>query len=179
MSAFSFQIDKSWSLFLDRDGVINKLLPNDYVKGLHEFEFNPGVPEAIKILSGKFGHVFIVTNQQGIGKGLMTEKDLEIIHTYLLKEIAAAGGRIDRIYHAPGLHSPENLLRKPAIGMALKAKEDFPGVDFAKSIMVGDSEADMGFADAAGMKKVLISKNTTQHICPVYPSLSDFAKSLA
>jgi len=163
---------------LDRDGVVNRLLPNDYVKRLDEFAFNEGVMESLQIFSQKFAHIFIVTNQQGIGKGLMTEKDLEIIHDHLLYEVKVAGGRIDRIYHAPGLDHPENHLRKPNIGMALKAKEDFPKVDFSKSIMVGDSEGDMLFADKAGMKKVFISTSKKEMDCPVFVSLLDFAKSI-
>lgn len=178
MSALPFHIDKTWTLFLDRDGVVNKLLPDDYVKGLHEFEFNAGVLEAIRILSEKFGHIFIVTNQQGIGKGLMTEADLDTIHSHMLQEIKNAGGKVDRIYHAPGLHAPENSLRKPGIGMALKAKEEFPVIDFGKSVMVGDSEGDMQFADNAGMKKVFICTDNQRNDCPVFVSLLDFALSI-
>ena len=65
------KIDKSWTLFLDRDGVINVRLIDDYVKNINEFEFLPGVLEAFKIFSEKFGRIIIVTNQQGVGKGLM------------------------------------------------------------------------------------------------------------
>lgn len=174
----TFHIDKTWTLFLDRDGVVNKLLPNDYVKRLDEFALNEGVLDALKIFAQKFGHIFIVTNQQGIGKGLMTEDDLTTIHHHLLHEIKATGGRIDRIYHAPGLDHPDNHLRKPNIGMALQAKKDFPAVDFGKSIMAGDSEGDMLFADNAGMKKVFISPVYKKMDCPMYTSLLDFAKSL-
>lgn len=172
----TFNIDKTWTLFLDRDGVVNKLLPNDYVKGLHEFEFNPGVLDALKILSQKFGHIFIVTNQQGIGKGLMTEKDLDTIHRHMLEQIENAGGKIDAVYFAPGLHTPDNLLRKPNTGMALKARIDFPQIDFNRSVMVGDSEGDMAFADNAGMKKVFICNEKKREDCPVFPSLLEFAK---
>jgi len=66
------QIDKSWTLFLDRDGVINKKIDNDYVKAWEQFEFLPGVIEALKILSAKFGKIIIVTNQQGVGRQLMS-----------------------------------------------------------------------------------------------------------
>jgi histidinol-phosphate phosphatase family protein len=171
-----FHIDSTWTLFLDRDGVVNQLLPNDYVKGLHEFEFNPGALEAIRLLSQKFGHIFIVTNQQGIGKGLMTEKDLDVIHRHMLENIESSGGKIDAVYFAPGLRTPDNLLRKPNTGMALKAKTDFPHIDFNKSIMVGDSEGDMEFADNAGMKKVFICTENKRKDCPVFSSLLEFAR---
>lgn len=173
-----FQTDKSWTLFLDRDGVVNKLLPNAYVRNLQEFEFNNGVLEAIKILSEKFGRICIVTNQQGIGKGLMTEQDLMQIHEYMLAEIKKAGGKIDAVYFAPGLDTPDNFLRKPNTGMAMQAKKDFPEIDFSKAVMVGDSELDMRFADNAGMKKFFISTVSQRKDCPVFASLADFAKAM-
>ena len=79
------KIDKSWTLFLDRDGVINKKLENDYVKTIDEFEFLPQVLEAIKQFSSHFQKIVIVTNQQGISKKLMTENDLEKVHQYFGK----------------------------------------------------------------------------------------------
>ncbi len=88
---------EGWSLFLDRDGVINKRLVGDYVKKTEEFVFLDGVLEAIATLSTKFNRIFIVTNQQGIGKGLMTEKDLKQVHDSMEKEIVEHAGKIDRI----------------------------------------------------------------------------------
>jgi len=71
------KINDGWSLFLDRDGVINKRLPDEYVKHPDEFEFEAGVTEAMAILAGFFNPIIVVTNQQGIGKGLMTVDQLE------------------------------------------------------------------------------------------------------
>ena len=62
-------IDRSWTLFFDRDGVINRHRPNDYVKCIAEFELLPGVPEALATLAHVFGRIIIVTNQQGIVSG--------------------------------------------------------------------------------------------------------------
>ena len=76
-------IDKSWTLFLDRDGVINDRLINDYVKHLHELKIIEGVPKAIARFSNSFGRIVVVTNQQGIGKGSMTAEDLKIIHGFM------------------------------------------------------------------------------------------------
>ena len=97
------KIDTSWTLFLDRDGVINKKLEGDYVKIIDEFEFLPYALEAIKLFSSRFHKVVIVTNQQGINKRLMTEDDLHKVHQHLLQEVQNFGGRIDAIYHAPQL----------------------------------------------------------------------------
>ncbi|MFN3299660.1 MAG: HAD-IIIA family hydrolase, partial [Sediminibacterium sp.] len=69
------QIDASWTLFLDRDGVLNYEKKEDYIRNWDEFNFYTGVPESIKLLNGLFGRLVIVTNQKGIGKGLMTHAD--------------------------------------------------------------------------------------------------------
>ncbi|MBK9733068.1 MAG: HAD family hydrolase [Chitinophagaceae bacterium] len=149
-------IDKSWTLFLDRDGVLNKKIDDDYVRSIDQFEWLPGVPQAIKKLSGLFGRIIIITNQQGVGKGLMMKEDVESIHTNIIESVKITGGRIDAVYYAPQLKSENSEYRKPNIGMALQAKKDFPEIDFSKSIMVGDSMSDIEFGKKAGMKTVFI-----------------------
>lgn len=150
-------LDKSWTLFLDRDGVINRRLPGGYVCKWEEFHWLPGVLEAIAGLTQNAGRAFVVTNQQGIGKGLMTEKNLEQIHARMRKEITAAGGRIDAVYYCPDLSSAVPNCRKPQPAMALRARDEFPEVDFQRSVMVGDSLSDMQFGQALGMFNVLIA----------------------
>jgi histidinol-phosphate phosphatase family protein len=157
-------LDSTWTLFLDRDGVINKRLPGDYVKELSEFEFLPGVPEAIAELSKIFGRIIVVTNQQGIGKGLYGETDLAKIHAFMIGEIQKAGGKIDAVFHAPQLASENSPMRKPGIGMALKAKENFHEIDFKRSVMAGDTASDMEFARRAGMKAFFIGENALKTI---------------
>ncbi len=158
-----YHINKNWTLFLDRDGVINKRLIDDYVKSTEEFEFLPGVLSAIKTFSEIFSRVFIVTNQQGIGRNLMSEKDLQIVHNFLLAEVHDAGGKIDKIYFCPDLADNESPNRKPEIGMALLAKKEYPEIDFSKSIMIGDSISDMKFGKNAGMKTVFITDKHTDY----------------
>jgi len=145
-----------WTLFLDRDGVINRRLVDDYVKKTSEFEFLPGVLDAVSVFSEKFNHVFIVTNQQGVGKGLMTSEDVSLIHSQMLSEISSKGGNIDKVYFCPDLANSNSPNRKPEIGMAIQAQKDFPEVDFSKSIMVGDSKSDMEFGRKAGMLCIFI-----------------------
>lgn len=158
MSAFpASAIDTSWTLFLDRDGVINTRVVGDYVKHVGEFHFLPGAVDAIVRLSAVFGKIIVVTNQQGIGKGLYTHDDLAAVHARMKNEVEAKGGRIDAVFYAPNLVSENSPLRKPGIGMALNAKNVFPQIDFAKSIMVGDTESDMQFARNAGMYSVFCS----------------------
>jgi len=154
----SLEIDKTWTLFLDRDGVINEKRENDYVKNWNEFSFINGSLFAISNLSKIFGKIIIVTNQRGVGRCLMKEEDLIYIHGKMIYEINLNFGRIDKIYYC--LEVLENAdCRKPNIGMGLKAKNDFPEIDFSKSIMVGDSKSDIKFGENLGMKKILIGIN--------------------
>lgn len=180
MNFSDLNIDKSWTLFLDRDGVINKRLPGAYVQELDQFEFIEGVPRAVELLSSVFGVVVVVTNQQGIGKGLMTDKDLGIVHKHMHDELSKVGGRIDKVYHSPFLESSGHYTRKPGIGMGLKAKKDFQNIKFTKSVMVGDSLSDMIFGKRLKMRTVFIgdmavARKHSEWIDFVYPDLITFA----
>lgn len=179
MSIFQ-EIDHSWTLFLDRDGVINRRIPESYVTAIKEFEFLPGSKEAIAECASVFKHILVVTNQQGIGKGLMTESDLEAIHHHMQMEVHLAGGRIDEAYFCPGLKRDNPICRKPEIGMYLQACDDFPEIHPEKSIMVGDSPSDIQFGRKAGIKILVgIGDRLEAEDCDVcYPSLFDFAQDI-
>lgn len=153
------QFDKTWTLFLDRDGVINRRLVDAYVRSWQEFAFEEGVVAAIKKFSEIFGRIFVVTNQQGIAKELMTERDLQVVHQQMIAEIERVGGRIDGIYFCPHWSGDNCTCRKPRTGMALQAKADFPEIDFSKAIMVGDSPSDIEMGHRLGMKTVFIGKD--------------------
>lgn len=176
-------INNSWTLFLDRDGVINIEKENDYILNVTEFQFIDKAPEAISRLSQLVGRTIVVTNQKGIGKGLMTEADLEEIHAFLIDEVEKIGGKIDKIYHCSSVDS-DSPCRKPNSGMALSAKNDFPNIDFSKSIMIGNTMSDMRFGRELGMLTVFIfsSKPATSLPHPdidlVSHSLYEFAKTL-
>ena len=175
-------IDSDWTLFLDRDGVINKKRDNDYVKSTNEFEFLPGSLEAMALLAKAFRTIVVVTNQQGIGKGLMSEAELSEVHNGMLEQIRTHGGRIDAVYFAPWLKEQNHPERKPGTGMAEKAQRDFPSIDFHKSVMAGDSLSDIEFGKKAGMKTVFIGTavaaiaDRTPDF--VFPSLLSFANAL-
>ncbi len=171
MNLKDLKINREATLFLDRDGVINKRLVGDYVKKWDDFEFLPGVLDAFVTFSSFFDKIFIVTNQQGIGKGLMTESDLQKIHQQMIFEIEKVGGRIDGIYFCPDLKESHSFMRKPNIGMALKAKKDFPKINFKNSVMVGDSASDMLFGKRVKMTTILISDNVL--VSRQYPLLVD------
>jgi histidinol-phosphate phosphatase family protein len=173
-------IDNKWTLFLDRDGVINEKLENDYVRDISQFKFLPDVLSAFKIFSQKFFKIIVVTNQQGVGKKLMTTEDVNMIHHFLIDQVSRNEGRIDEIFFAPYLKEENHIDRKPGIGMALKAKAKFHEIDFSKSIIVGDSKSDLEMGASVGMKTVFISQKNDKEINYDYrfSSLYEFAKSI-
>ncbi|KAA5536753.1 HAD family hydrolase [Taibaiella lutea] len=147
------------ALFLDRDGVINEEKHGSYIFHKDEFIFYPGAEAALIKLSKQFDYVFIVTNQRGIGRGYMTEAALHEIHEHLISTVVNGGGKIDKVYFAPSVDSNHSH-RKPNTGMALDALNDFPDIEFNKSIMVGNNLSDMKFGKTMGMKTIFLS--TTQ-----------------
>ena len=145
MTLSEISIDPYDTLLLDRDGTINVHLIGDYVKCWKEFEFIPGVLDAMQRLAEHFKHIFIVTNQRGIGKGKFTERDLADIHIHMIEEIEKAGGRIDGIYYCAAL-SDYDTRRKPGRGMFDEIGQDYPDVVAERTLMVGDSDVDEQFA---------------------------------
>lgn len=160
--SFLQQIDKSWTLFLDRDGVINIEKENDYIRSAKELILYEGAAEAIAYCNSLFQHVVVVTNQRGIGKGLMTTSDLQGIHSLLSEELAKVHGHIDAYYFAPQIENDAED-RKPNTGMGLQAKRDFPSIDFSKSVMVGNNLSDMAFGKNLGMKTVYVNTTSPRH----------------
>ena len=143
------------TLFLDRDGVINRWLPGEYVRTWDQFVFLPGILECLRTWAARFRHVIVVSNQRGVGKGKMTQEDLEAVHTRMRAEIERAGGRIDAIYTCSELDK-EHPMRKPQPGMFLAACRDFPDIAPERSVMLGDSDYDRAFAANCGMPFVLM-----------------------
>ena len=156
MSIDSWNIDPTWTLFLDRDGVINKRIMGGYVTNPEKFEFLPGVLESMSWFSRNFHRIIVVTNQQGVGKGLMTERNVLEVHSYMCDRIHSSRGRIDKCFFAPNLVGAEEDLRKPGPAMAEMAKMEFPEIEFERSIMVGDTDSDILFGKNIGMKTVRI-----------------------
>jgi len=159
-------IDNSWTLFLDRDGVINFEKNNDYVKTWNEFKFYEESLKALSLLAQKFSTIVIATNQKGVGKGIMTEAALTTIHQNMVVDINKVGGRIDHIFYCTDIDN-DSLNRKPQPGMALQAKEKFPIIDFTKTIMVGNRTSDMEFGRNAGLHTVFLA---TTHPETAFPN---------
>ncbi|NLO70046.1 MAG: HAD family hydrolase [Porphyromonadaceae bacterium] len=170
------------ALFLDRDGVINHQIVGGYVTRLEEFEFHANVLAALEILADSFDYIFIVTNQQGIGKGVFSQKDLDEIHQFMLNNITENGGRIDKIYVCPDLAKNNSTCRKPNIGMGIQALRDFPGIEVSHSVMVGDTESDMEFGRRLGLKTIFLTNGNQDKIPKadfIFNNLWEFATAQA
>ena len=157
------ETDRSWTAFVDRDGVVNRRIPGGYVRNLDEFELLSGAVAALARLSDTFGRVVVVTNQAGVGKGLVEPGDLEEIHASLLAAVDAAGGRLDAVLVCPHRVEDRCGCRKPAGGLARVAVERFADVDLARAVMIGDSRSDMEFAAGLGIPAVLVTGTGGEH----------------
>jgi len=144
----------SKAVFLDRDGVINRLEMGKYVLSWPEFEFLEGTIEAIAEISGAGFKIFIITNQSPIGRGLLTEEGLAVIHNNMLFEIEQGGGIVEEVFHCP--HAPEEKCncRKPEPGLFHQVNEKYD-IDYANSWFVGDFESDREVAEKVGLKFIL------------------------
>jgi histidinol-phosphate phosphatase family protein len=151
--------------FLDRDGTINvKASDHEYVTSPAEFHFLPGAEEAIRLLREAGWRVVVVTNQRGIALGRMTAEAVDRIHRVLM-ELPVAG-----VYVCP--HEKGTCdCRKPSTGLFLQAKRDFPEIDFARSVMIGDAPSDIAAGQALGCRTILVG-------APPLPSLLDAAHML-
>lgn len=176
-------IDQRWSLFLDRDGVINHEKHKDYVHTWDEFRFMDGVLEAMPVFNRIFNRIVVVTNQKGVGKGLTKLEDLHTIHANMEKEILQAGGRIDSVYYCADL-GDDSPYRKPNPGMGLAAIKQYPDIRPELAIMVGNTLSDMQFGRNLGVYTVFLPTTRPEVsfddplIDAVYPSLLSFAQAL-
>ena len=144
------------AVFLDRDGVINERIENGYVTNWKEFQFLPGVKEAIGSLKKQSFLIIIVTNQRGIARGLMTEEDLREIHRRMQKELGEEN--IDAIYFCPHNEDEGCECRKPKPGLFLTAQKKFK-IDFSSSYIIGDSESDMEAGETLGLKRIFVGRD--------------------
>ena len=145
-------------VFLDRDCVINHLELGKYVLTWPEFEFLDGAIEAIANLSGAGYKIIIITNQSPIGRGLLTEEGLEVIHNNMLFEMEQGGGIVEEVFHCP--HAPDEKCkcRKPEPGLFHQVNEKYD-IDYANSWFVGDFESDSQVAERVGLKFILAKGN--------------------
>jgi len=150
------------AVFLDRDGVINEDR-DDYVKNTGELKVYPFTPEAVRRLNDAGFTVFVVSNQQGVAKGLISEDDLLGIQNEITCRVESAGGRISQFYYCKHMAADKCGCRKPEAGMLFDAAEEH-NIELNRSFMIGDSERDIQAGKTAGCRTVLV---LTGKITPV------------
>lgn len=142
------------AVFLDRDGVVNQDR-DDYVKNVGELHIYPFVADAIHKLNDAGWPVFMISNQQGIAKGIISEADLLEIQREIDRNVKQAGGKISAFYYCKHLASEGCSCRKPKPGLILQAAKEH-GIDLPDSVFVGDAERDIIAGKSADCKTVLV-----------------------
>ncbi|MFC1712118.1 D-glycero-beta-D-manno-heptose 1,7-bisphosphate 7-phosphatase [Candidatus Poribacteria bacterium] len=151
-------------IFLDRDGVINENRDNDYIKEWDEFKFLPKAKEAIRTLTDASWGIIIITNQAGVGKGIMSDQAVRDINARMIEEIEAYGGKIKTVYYCP--HRPEEdcECRKPKPGMLFNAAREF-NIEFSESYLIGDNITDIKCGSQVGCTTILVKTGLgSEHI---------------
>ncbi len=165
-------------IFFDRDGIVNKRKYDGYIESYSEFEFMDSFFDVFK-KADELGFLkILITNQQGIGKGLMTEKDLYVIHNKMQFELfQKVGFGFDDIYYSSDLANSGSKTRKPEPGMLLEAIEKW-GIGKNKSFFIGDSPTDVEAGINAGIDTVFIGEESVKNSNYNFKSLDDFYTNL-
>ena len=144
------------TIFLDRDGVINKDI--NYLHKIEDFEFINGVFEACQYFKNLSYKIIIITNRSGISRGYYTENDFQIITNWMIAQFKKNDINILDVFHCP--HSPDSNCncRKPMPGMLLEAKYKH-NINMKNSWMIGDKEADIIAANTAGITNTILVRS--------------------
>ena len=147
---------KRRAFFFDRDGIVNTRIMCGYVTCVEEFSFLPDFFEVFRRIKEAQSLAVLITNQQGVGKGMMSEQALHAVHGHMQEELRnATGFAFDDIFYCPDLASVENSCRKPSPKMILDAVKRYD-IDTSQSWMIGDTLSDAQAARAAGVRSILI-----------------------
>jgi D-glycero-D-manno-heptose 1,7-bisphosphate phosphatase len=142
------------AIFLDRDGIINQRIVGGYVAEWSEFRFLHGALSGLAGLAARPEAIIVVSNQAGVGKGIIAVNALAEITSRFVSKVQHAGGRIDAVYYCPHTPADECGCRKPKPGLLLEAQRDW-GIELGTSVLLGDSGTDMEAGRAAGCEVML------------------------
>ena len=144
------------TIFLDRDGVINKEI--NYLHKIEDFEFIDGVFEACQYLQSLEYKIIVITNQSGISRGLYTKNDYQIITKWMVSQFMKNNISILDTFHCPHLPDSGCNCRKPKPGMLLEAKKKY-NINMLESWMIGDKETDITAAISSGITNTILVKS--------------------
>jgi D-glycero-D-manno-heptose 1,7-bisphosphate phosphatase len=149
------------AVILDRDGVLNERPPKaDYVRRPEDVRWLPGAREALRLFGDAGWRVIVVSNQAGVGRGIMSTGEVDDVNEHMRREAVEAGGRIDAVYYCPHGWDEGCACRKPRPGLLFRAQRDFH-LDLTRTTFVGDDERDREAALAAGCHPALLSDDVT------------------
>jgi histidinol-phosphate phosphatase family protein len=145
------------AVFLDRDGTL--IDDVGYISDPEDVRLVPGAADALRALRDAGFRLVVVSNQSGLGRGLVTQEQADAVHERFVQELEGAGARIDAAYYCP--HTPEDgcACRKPQPGLLLDAARELD-LDLEQSFMVGNSDVDVAAGEAAGVRAVLLADGT-------------------
>ncbi len=172
------------AFFFDRDGIVNERLINQYVKNINEFKFLNGFIDIFEIVNKNEFLPILITNQQGVGKGLMSENDLNVVHNFMQNQLfELTKSSFQDIYFCTDLKSSNSFRRKPEPGMLLEAIEKWD-IDPKLSWILGDSLTDAIAGKRAKVNTILIGNYLKEEVpeadyifINIYEAL-DFIKTL-
>jgi len=155
------------AVFLDRDGTINAKAPEgSYVSSPRQLRLLPGAAQAVRLLNDCAVPVYVVTNQRGVARETMTLQDVDAVNIALQRRLARYGARVDAFYVCPHDEGACNC-RKPLPGLLLQAAAEHDDLSLVRSVMIGDSEADVGAALAAGALPIRLGRTGTSSRAPI------------
>jgi len=144
------------TIFLDRDGVINKEV--NYLHKIDDCEFIPGIFDACIYFQNIGFKIIIITNQSGIARGYFDESDYQALTDWIIKQFSAKNIDILDVFHCP--HGPDSSCncRKPKPGMLLEAKNKY-NINMTNSWLIGDKEVDILAANNAGIINTILVRS--------------------
>lgn len=145
-------------VLLDRDGVINQRIPHGYVTSWSQFRFLPGVLEGLQRLAAADYSAIVVSNQAGVGKGLMSSSALDQITRRFVRKVRVHGGSVRRVYYCTHRKQDRCPCRKPRPGLLFQAQADYH-FSFSETYLIGDSLSDLAAAGWASCPMVLVKAN--------------------